>query len=856
MAQASRKSGEVVIKQLCRPTLIRTLIKLYNSAASKAALLEIKDRAVDRSIQETNPVLLYMLLTQVCTVEAKLDATSPENNRSVLMNWQELWLSCGGLSFLIYQLEYFTTFEAARKASTHNVPSRTELAELNAILRDPHRGALPRLQSSYQMLMFQCYKEPWAHNVLSHQVEIQRLADLVCTADLASEQVGFAAPILICQLLQAPFTLVVEIPELKSQAMQVFLRAEAGSLLMRALRKWWLGPPQSSGRPTASYYPVVPEHAGDLQGAIWHSIAEVIITGSANTKACLDVSKPHHLSHMTSMPDCINILNNVLSSAWDNGTFAALVQLWGPGEARAPKLMAVLRDTVSNAAAWTPQGQAARQASWCPLTTEDIAAIEKVQPRVLYSTLHCLYMLAHQDGSLPDWMLRAPASPAGQAELKQGLRDLFHEPTMKWLVQLGAPELMEALLRTVARWHENWKPFEDRLLFKGINAMVGKLVASMGSLLAGTAKLKATLSLLATMRVILTVAVDHGSDEAQVADILVAYVLIALQDIATACSDQAALSSSSRGPAAVFEALGVWHRPRKLTPKGQAVASHISAWLLPVVLRQAKTQLAFHQWIRPVAQLVASLAASSALDDAAASLVCSWLVEGLQRADTIEKADMLVAVGLVSNLINQPVPSGCDATARRRAVVQSGLLRQLCKLASTMWAKEDQPATLALLAQAVLPALRALLPGEPEMSRPLQAVIDCFQAVEIMQLPELVGVAVLAAVRGWQAQAAASRPFHVDDEAKSAALRALATAVQALEAHCGPANQKSADADLERSRLAALGPGCHNPHCQNLTGACEADLATRKCSRCKKVQYCSAACQKAAWKIHKRVCKT
>merc|ERR1712086_331781 len=33
---------------------------------------------------------------------------------------------------------------------------------------------------------------------------------------------------------------------------------------------------------------------------------------------------------------------------------------------------------------------------------------------------------------------------------------------------------------------------------------------------------------------------------------------------------------------------------------------------------------------------------------------------------------------------------------------------------------------------------------------------------------------------------------------------------------------------------------------------CEADNATKRCSRCKACYYCSAECQKAAWSVHKR----
>ncbi|KAK9810209.1 hypothetical protein WJX72_006689 [[Myrmecia] bisecta] len=84
----------------------------------------------------------------------------------------------------------------------------------------------------------------------------------------------------------------------------------------------------------------------------------------------------------------------------------------------------------------------------------------------------------------------------------------------------------------------------------------------------------------------------------------------------------------------------------------------------------------------------------------------------------------------------------------------------------------------------------------------------------------------------------------------------MAELVEALEALCGlDQTYGPAAADLELARMAALGPGCHNPGCKNMAGATEAELPIRKCSGCKKAHYCSAACQKAAWKVHKRVCK-
>jgi len=34
-----------------------------------------------------------------------------------------------------------------------------------------------------------------------------------------------------------------------------------------------------------------------------------------------------------------------------------------------------------------------------------------------------------------------------------------------------------------------------------------------------------------------------------------------------------------------------------------------------------------------------------------------------------------------------------------------------------------------------------------------------------------------------------------------------------------------------------------------------AALTLKQCGKCKKVMYCSAGCQKAHWKLHKKTCK-
>jgi len=41
----------------------------------------------------------------------------------------------------------------------------------------------------------------------------------------------------------------------------------------------------------------------------------------------------------------------------------------------------------------------------------------------------------------------------------------------------------------------------------------------------------------------------------------------------------------------------------------------------------------------------------------------------------------------------------------------------------------------------------------------------------------------------------------------------------------------------------------------NVCGNCLSDKTTKRCGACKRIKYCSKACQKADWKKHKNICK-
>jgi hypothetical protein len=56
----------------------------------------------------------------------------------------------------------------------------------------------------------------------------------------------------------------------------------------------------------------------------------------------------------------------------------------------------------------------------------------------------------------------------------------------------------------------------------------------------------------------------------------------------------------------------------------------------------------------------------------------------------------------------------------------------------------------------------------------------------------------------------------------------------------------------------AIPYACNNPVCSNLAGASEANLVGGRsciCAGCRTARYCGRACQRAAWRQHKPVCK-
>jgi hypothetical protein len=95
--------------------------------------------------------------------------------------------------------------------------------------------------------------------------------------------------------------------------------------------------------------------------------------------------------------------------------------------------------------------------------------------------------------------------------------------------------------------------------------------------------------------------------------------------------------------------------------------------------------------------------------------------------------------------------------------------------------------------------------------------------------------------------------------AAAAECDALAAELGAKEAEAAEALElDAAPARLDAARAAAECRGCSNPACVSTAGLSRAEAKAlykpMKCSRCVTARYCSAACQRADWPVHKQAC--
>ncbi|KAK9828509.1 hypothetical protein WJX72_000466 [[Myrmecia] bisecta] len=327
---------------------------------------------------------------------------------------------------------------------------------------------------------------------------------------------------------------------------------------------------------------------------------------------------------------------------------------------------------------------------------------------------------------------------------------------------------------------------------------------------------------------------------------------------------------------------------RLLGPRGsrfslarEALFAYTTAWVLPALLirgpqgerLKAGEGERLKQWLASLARLVAFLHPTAGITDAVAQHMFSGFAAVFQsrlhsaRPDAPSISAALCMMCMTINVISaQP---GGDQRLRCEALVQTGLLGCISRLACRWWADEGWFFAYGLLIKRLLPAMCAILPADAATSSRLRAADASFADADIDTdfLPgpapvkhQLMTVSDLGHMfhsieHIKHSPERALRLVSGSSQAtKQMALNNMTVLVEALEGKYGAWDARCAAMELLRSRMAALGPGCNSPACGNLAGASEGALKTRQCSGCMRARYCSAACQKAAWRLHRRVC--
>ncbi|KAK9810460.1 hypothetical protein WJX72_011038 [[Myrmecia] bisecta] len=736
----------------------------------------------------------HVLFRTLCVQLAAFRLPQGLSDEEGRLNLTASWLCCGGWKFTIYSVQYLTAYMRARKASLRNPPLPSELASDSSFLN----GHLKCIYNS--LYLASRPSTPYAQTILSEEGVIPRLVALVSEAQQASDQMLDWACCSMHLLLCAKYPDPAVGPSLCRLSCQVF--AAPSNSLLQALRFWWLQAaqaPAGADRGDAASMAVeivLPACHDRAFARAWAATIgdELGCMASLARQGCKLPVSQMDIGHA-----CIAILFEMLEIPW---ACSALQRLWPPHRPRCPEVITMVQNVViSNA-----------------------RAIQDTSVRPPSSALPSLLMLLYKALGAHGEVL--------QAQTEAEMLDVYHRPTLNVLLRSKAPLLLEAALRTICRWvsQPEWAMTA---------CQAGMLAAVMCALLDCKVGPKGVLSMLATLRKALLVS---GSDIQ-----LAGYCMLATKALVrAACKPGTAGQEAAR-------LTGRTHAGRKPSNAiWEPVRAYAAAWVLPTMLGLLDAFLvsnaACQRWLGIIAHLVAALAATGPLDDAIVRHLCTVLVRLEGRAILSQRADLLYrmrAIQLLFNItrdvVNAPAHSASRPNARLEAVVQTGLLALLCTETSRVLADEDIATFFGLLATDVLPAAACLLPVDAQTANNVLALTRPFIGLNLNEAvsSSRFGIVMIA------------------EHEKSKALAAMAELVEALEALCGPWDQTgmAAAAALELARFAALGPGCHNPGCKNMSGATEAELPTRKCSGCMKAHYCSAACQKAAWKVHKRACK-
>ncbi|KAK9804899.1 hypothetical protein WJX72_010825 [[Myrmecia] bisecta] len=501
-----------------------------------------------------------------------------------------------------------------------------------------------------------------------------------------------------------------------------------------------------------------------------------------------------------------------------DGFDAALSEHVRPGAVRCPALFPTLADVLIKGANATPASKARREGQ-PPRRLQQLTGVhfsrEKDAEKAAYQLMELAAMTV-----MPMYRLASLGTEHSGRSSAPALGTQFHEIALGLLARSGGSRLVEALWRLPLRLVLEGPQSLDQILqthmlfiveedVQDIQQQACELATGVMPAVAPSAEPQAVESMLATLCKVLNACQDGSHAEGPPG--LAQCALRGIEVLMTAQS----MTGCPAGSESTIPLQPADLQPS--SPERQDLQRYAAAWVLPTVVAAGTISC---PWI------------------AAIFLRLAHVVQGPSRVGATEPATttMLDVLCMLANLLSAH-PKG-QRRQRGLAVAQTGRLRAVSQAASEWWEQKAWPAAFGVLTRVVLPLVCASLGCDASVTSRLEAVSKCFEGV-------------------------ASAPLHAEafktapglSQESTAAARAAVVVVEALDAQCGPLDMVGLETALERARMAALGPGCHNPACQNPAGACEADMRTCICSACHKARYCGGACQKAAWKVHKRVCK-
>ncbi|KAK9820092.1 hypothetical protein WJX72_006042 [[Myrmecia] bisecta] len=499
---------------------------------------------------------------------------------------------------------------------------------------------------------------------------------------------------------------------------------------------------------------------------------------------------------MTSVYKCVE---GLFAMSKEKGFYDALDGCTVAGQARAPGLVTLLAELIVRAAASAPTtNDAVPSLSFCAMVT-----------------LHTLVRNKDELAGLADdedTDINEDCNSQGSGgDDKCGIggdavMSMFHRPTLEVLLRGDPARLAEALMRTTTRWHRIW----DNGQFPG-HMMTQMLMTDLASV-----------SMLATFRKAALVSVTPNLSDSS-------FLAVTLAEAFESLLGPGAASAAVDAPGAqqdAHQALRLPVYPCNTRPDWQAVHGYAAAWMLPAVTACIRNQPGhLGVWLGALASLTARLAKAAALGAGSArhlflelsAVVTERLVRGQASgpamfAQQARSSEALRVLRIVNEIIDMPLPPGCDSQAKLKLLVHPGLLRALCQLAARWWTDEDRPAVFFFLAQLILPQTWALVPHHtpgPELRQAstrdekLARMWSAETSLDHRPMPK--------AERGRKLIIAMSRDL---EDQRDGALADMTALVEVLEAQCGPLDQAEADAELERVRMAALGTGCNNPQCK------------------------------------------